>query len=276
MATYKRYRTMNIEIREQIATIRFIPYEKSLAGPGDDTHWDVGDVLNAIRADHSVRIVVMTGDEANFLVAPGNAWFRSDDGVRYMADPDNAWLTFTGVVRTHMTLAEMEKPVIAKVNGDAIGFGASLALGSDLIVANRDARICHMHMAMAEHEVGPDYGLVPGDGGGALIPLLMSPAKAKEWLMLGPMMTAAELADHRIINDAVAREELDAKVDALCDRLLKRSAYALAWTKRIANRHVVQQLNMTLDAGVGYEMVCGLQYERAGRKNKFSLQTPAE
>jgi enoyl-CoA hydratase len=66
------------------------------------------------------------------------------------------------------------------------------------------------------------------------------------------------------INYAVPRDRLDSTVEALVQRLLKRPAYALAWTKRVANRRVVEQLNATLDAGAAYEMVSFLQLERAG------------
>lgn len=93
----------------------------------------------------------------------------------------------------------------------------------------------------------------------ALIPLYMSPCKAKEYLMLSQPYTGAELAQLGIINYAVPATELDAKVDDLVQRLLKRGAYALARTKRLVNRRVVSQLNLTLDAGVAYEMVTQLQ-----------------
>ncbi len=73
------------------------------------------------------------------------------------------------------------------------------------------------------------------------------------------------------INAAVPAEELDAAVDDMVRRLLKRPAYLLAWTKRVTNRRVVEQLNMTLDAGAGYEMVGFLQIERQGWKDRLEL-----
>lgn len=270
---YKQYKTLTLSVRDQIATIRLIPYGKSLTEARIDLHWDIGEILGHIRDDNTIRLVVLTGDEDEFLVTPERKFHSSELGMEYVSSPPGAWLTFTGIVRTHMTMAEMEKPIIAKVNGNAIGFGASLVFSSDLIVASRDACIAHMHLSMGEIEgVGPEYGLVPGDGGVALMPLYMSPPKAKEWLMLGPLVNAAELAEQGLINYAVAPEDLDAKVDALCEKLLRRSAFALAWTKRVANRRVVQHLNMTLDAGAAYEMVSALQIERAKFKDHFSLE----
>ena len=61
-------------------------------------------------------------------------------------------------------------------------------------------------------------------------------------------------------------------VDDIVGRLLKRSAYALAWTKRVANRPVVQQLNLVLDAAAAYEMVNFLQTQRPGWEDKRTLQ----
>jgi enoyl-CoA hydratase len=99
----------------------------------------------------------------------------------------------------------------------------------------------------------------------------MSPALAKEYLMLGRPFTAAELARLGSINYAVSAAELDACVDQLVARLLDRSAYALAWTKRAANKLVIDQLNRGLDAGLGYEMVNFLEWERMGWRDTKSL-----
>lgn len=74
-----------------------------------------------------------------------------------------------------------------------------------------------------------------------------------------------------IINYAVPPQDLDRKVNDIVERLLARGAYALAMAKRVANRRVVEHLNMTLDAGVGYEMVSFLQFEKARGKEKKTL-----
>jgi enoyl-CoA hydratase/carnithine racemase len=122
-----------------------------------------------------------------------------------------------------------------------------------------------MHLGMGEvPEGGPAFGIVPGDGGASLVPLFMSPAIAKEYLMLAKRYTSRELADAKIINAAVAPEDLDATVADYVERLLKRPSYALAWTKRIINRRIIDALNSSLDAGAAYEMVNFLQLDRTG------------
>jgi enoyl-CoA hydratase len=264
------YRTLEVERAGQVATIRLAAYEdfigdQRVGEAGLDMHWDVGRALDELRWDNEIRVVVLTGAHDDFLTCPPAKFLSDDGGEKYLCDPRGSWLTFNGIVRTHMIMAEMEKPIIAKVNGDALGFGAALTLASDIIIADEAARIAFIHMAMGEvtnrrGEIsGPEYAVAPGDGGAALVPLYMTPPKAKEFLMLGQVQTAAELAENGLINRAVATEALDGVVDDYAERLLQRGAYALAWAKRCANRRVVDQLNMTLDAAAAYELVTCLQ-----------------
>jgi len=89
--------------------------------------------------------------------------------------------------------------------------------------------------------------------------------------MLARQYTGRELADLGIINYAVPRDKLDAVVNDMLQRLLARGAYTLAWTKRVANRALVNHLNMTLDAGVAYEMTGFLQNEKLGGKQPLAL-----
>ncbi|MEI7547936.1 MAG: enoyl-CoA hydratase/isomerase family protein, partial [Actinomycetota bacterium] len=178
-----------------------------------------------------------------------------------------SWQIFSGIVRLHETIALMEKPVIAKVNGDAIGFGASLVFASDLIVAAKDVRVADHHLGMNDvpgTEV--PFGVVPGDGGLARMPMIMSPARAKEYLMLARVYSGAELAEIGAINYAVERDQLDQRVDKMVSDLLRRPAYSLAWTKRLANKAIVAHMHSVLDAGVAYEMVDFFHLEKMNGK----------
>jgi len=81
-------------------------------------------------------------------------------------------------------------------------------------------------------------------------------------------VTARELADAGVINHAVPAEQLDDVVDDIVQRLLSKSAYALAYTKRILNRHVINQLNTTLDSSAAYEFLTFLQVPTLGPDDK--------
>lgn len=261
------YRSLTLTVADQVATI-VLDHSAQMRASGEpkfSSHWELANVLSDLRADNSVRVIVITGSEGVFHINhPHDANWRKE----HVGDVSQRWMTFTGLVRWHQTMAEIEKPIVAKVNGDAIGMGQSLVFACDLIVAKEDAKFMDDHMTHPDD--GP-FSLVPGDGGASLIPLFMSPVKAKEYLMLSKSYTAADLARMGVINSAVPGDQLDATVDDLVRRLLERGAYALAWTKRVVNRRVVEQLNLTLDAGAAYEMVNFLHLEKAGWEEKKRL-----
>lgn len=251
--------------------VRMLPRRETLSNPEAEIHWELGELFSTLRGDNSVRVIVLTGDADDefYAPAPKEAW----QGKALHDDPRRTWQVFTGIIRCFENMVAIEKPIVARVNGPAVGLGGSLMFASDIIVARQDARIGDMHMAMGDMEpYGPTYGLVPGDGGAAFVPMHMAPAMAKEYLMLGRELTALQLAEWGIINYAVAPEDLDEVTADLVRRLLGRSAYALAWTKRVANRDMAATLNAALDAAAGYEMVNLLQIQNSGFKDFTSLE----
>lgn len=276
----REYKAIEITKKDQVATLTIlVSHQSGVARARPRIHSDLGAAFTELREDNSVRVIVLTGSEGRFHLAPPRDSYGDDSSSAHFNDPANMWNTFMGIMRCHQAMTEIEKPIVAKVNGDAIGFGHSLVFASDIIVAKEDAQFMDHHMSgvfTANYsgvmkEGGHHFSSVPGDGGAALLPLFMSPPKAKEYLMLAKGYTATELAAMGVINYAVPAEELDSKVDDIVSRLLERGAYALAWAKRVANRRVADQLNLTLDAGLAYEMLVWMQREKLGWKEKKTL-----
>jgi len=285
MSGYDHYTALTVDIDGGVANV-------SLAGFGhDDDHdggggdreqgsifLELGRLMNEFREDRDVRVIVLTGARDGVFLASGpSSIYAVPEAVAHVTDPVNSW-HLMGVIRTHTAMAEIEKPIVAKVNGDAIGFGQSVMFSSDFAIAREDAVINDVHMGQGtvlrsdgSGPVGPGFGLVPGDGAGAVVPLFMSPMKAKEYLMLSETLTGAELAAMNCINAAVPAAELDARVDELVEKLLSKSAYALGWTKRLVNRHVFEQLNRALDLSLAYEHITIMQSEKLGFDNLTTL-----
>jgi enoyl-CoA hydratase len=246
----------------QVVTIKIKPFERTQVEgakhPGFvDVHTAIAVALEQVRWDDSVRIVVITGaEDGEFYWAPGPGYY-GEERMKYM-DPHNRpagrWSHEQGATRITETLALIEKPVIAKVNGHASSNGQSIIFGCDLIVAWEDAIIAENHLGLGEvtdHEGVPHgypFAMAPGDGAGALVPLFMTPTKAKEYLFLSPSYTGKELAEMNIVNHAVPRDQLDAVTNDLIERLLKRPARTLARTKRGVNKMIMQQVNLSYDA----------------------------
>lgn len=272
----------------QVATILIKPFEKAqAAGAGHpdyvDVHTAIARALEALRWDDSVRIVVITGaEDGEFYWAPGPGYYTPEK-MHYM-DPRNRpatrWSHEQGATRITETLALMDKPVIARVNGHASSNGQSIVFGCDLIVAWEDAIITDNHLALGEttdHDGvshGYPFAMVPGDGAGALVPLYMPPTKAKEYLFLGSSFTAKQLAAMNIVNYAVPMDQVDAVTNDLVERLLKRPARTLARTKRGVNKMLVQQINQSYDV-LGYaEMLDFWEQGRDGWKPDLSFGPP--
>jgi enoyl-CoA hydratase/carnithine racemase len=136
-------RVARIEIRR--------PAEQAAKGRRADPHWELYEILNQLRVDNSVRVVVLSG------VRDGQFWVPvppgGDGGAGHVRqNAKRLWKASTGIVRLHQTMAELDRPIVAKVNGDAFALGSSIVFACDLIVAREDARIADTHLAMGEVE----------------------------------------------------------------------------------------------------------------------------
>jgi enoyl-CoA hydratase len=258
------YLLLDIVRNGQVATIELKRLEKHLrekARPGGAQRAaEVGKALNELRDDQSVRVIVITGKDDVFTIPPSS--------YGHHGNPGGDWDIMTGVTRAVEAMCTIDKPVVAKVNGHAVGFGANLVLACDFIIAREDAIIADHHMSAGEliingeRKGSADHCMVTGDGGSVFAPLKMPMNMAKEYLMLARPFTAKELATMGVVNYAVPAEELDAKTDDIVQRLLKRNPYALALTKRVLNKQMLASFNLVHDASLGYEFL------------NFYMQTP--
>lgn len=142
------------------------------------------------------------------------------------------------------SLLDVEKPVICRLNGHAVGLGATLALMCDVIFAADSAKIGDPHVAL---------GLVAGDGGAAIWPQRIGFGRAKEYLLTGELLSAQKAEAIGLINHCVPAEELDAQVAAFCERLLTGATRAIRWTKVLVNLELKRIVHAVLDTGLAYE-----------------------
>jgi len=168
------------------------------------------------------------------------AWFQAmiDDTALFRGIANDAKRIVNG-------LLELEKPIICRLNGAAAGLGASIALLSDVIIADETAKIGDPHVKV---------GLVAGDGGAVIWPQLIGYARAKEMLLTGDMLSAAEAAAMGLINHAVPAAELDAKVEEVAGKILGNPRWAVRWTKTAVNLPLRDIANRVMDAAIAYEI----------------------
>jgi 2-(1,2-epoxy-1,2-dihydrophenyl)acetyl-CoA isomerase len=145
------------------------------------------------------------------------------------------------------TIRTMPKPVLAAVNGPAVGIGLSLALASDLIVASESA---YLLLAFV------NIGLVPDGGSSLFVPTRVGFARASEMAMLGERIPAAQALEWGLVNRVVADADFAGEVAALRDRLAAGPTRSYAGTKRQLNAWLYSRMDeqLELEANVQQEM----------------------
>jgi enoyl-CoA hydratase len=204
-------------------------------------HEDLGDVLSFVTKDEHSDVVVLTG--------AGRAFSAGGD-LAYLAEtaahPERFDVDVVRAKRIVYTMLDLDKPLICRMNGHAVGLGATLALLCDVIFAADSAKIGDPHV---------NLGLVAGDGGAIVWPQRVGFARAKEYLMTGDLVPAKKAEEIGLINHCVPAAELDAAVSAFCQRLLNGSTNAIRWTKVLVNLELKRVAHAVMDPGIAYEAV---------------------
>lgn len=202
-------------------------------------HEELARFFVELAGDPESDIVILTGKGRAFS-AGGDL-----DHIQAMIDDPTLFLDdIPNVKRIVFGILDCPKVLIAKINGPAIGLGATLALLCDVIFAAETAKIGDPHVKI---------GLCAGDGGALIWPHLIGHARAKEYLMTGRLLTGAEAERIGLINHAVPAAELDRAVEEFVRQLSAGSMRAIQWTKLSVNLGLKHLAHAVLDASVAYE-----------------------
>ena len=198
-----------------------------------------------VTTDTSVRAILLTGTGRAFCAGADMKGVSNPTGGS--RDAPSVARSFAHAKRLLASMLEVEQPIIAAVNGDAVGLGATLAFACDIILASNTARFADTHVSR--------MGVVAGDGGAVLWPLMMGVHKAKQHLLLGDFLGAVEAAEQGIINEVVDPAELMPRARDLARRFADGPQWALRWTKTTVNKLIRERLNLMLDTGLAAEWV---------------------
>ena len=165
-----------------------------------------------------------------------------------------------GARRLIYNLLGVQQPIIAAVNGHAVGLGATVALFCDIVIAADNARIGDPHVSV---------GLVAGDGGAVIWPLLIGINKAKELLMTGDLLTTAEAERIGLINHVVPADQVMPKSMEMAKRLAGGATQAIRWTKLSVNKVLRERVNLVLETSLGVEFLSMTMDDHAEAVNAF-------
>jgi 2-(1,2-epoxy-1,2-dihydrophenyl)acetyl-CoA isomerase len=228
---------ISVEIEGGVGWIRFNRPEKMNA-IGALTRKQLAEAIKQAERDETVRVVVLTGSGRAFSSGADVTEMVQGAGMRTPEDVGN-------VLRNEympmlMRLRTMPKPVIAAMNGPAVGIGASFALACDLRIATPEAYIL---------EAFVNIGLAPDGGVSWLLPRLAGTGVAYEMFFTGKPLAAADAHRLGVINRIVPAERLEEEVRDLATQLTSQPRQALAGAKRAVNH----ALASTYEEAMEYE-----------------------
>ena len=192
---------------------------------------DLRDLCENLTFAPDIRVVVLTGaDENSFSIEPGISPSDSEKGE----DPE------TGIWSLTEPITKLDLPVIAAINGDAMGQGLELALACDIRVASEAARFALTHIKS---------GLMPGDGGTQRLSRLIGKGKAIEMILTGDRMDAQEALQLGLVNRVVPSEKLEETAMQMAREMASKGPLAMRYTKEAINKGI----DMTLEQGLRLE-----------------------
>jgi enoyl-CoA hydratase/carnithine racemase len=183
---------------------------------------DLDRVCETVEGDGSVRVVTLT--------AAGRAFCAGADlrTVRELSPDPARWGVFMRLWhRVFNRIEALPVPVVAGVHGLALAGGLELVLVADLVVADEAARLGDQHA---------NFGLVAGGGGSQRLPRLIGARRAKELMLLGGWLTAAQARDWGLVNRVVPAGSLTAEVEAMATSLARGSVSANRTVKALVSR----------------------------------------
>ncbi|WP_231639409.1 enoyl-CoA hydratase/isomerase family protein [Sphingomonas profundi] len=256
---YDRYAFIKVEVAEDGVAVVTMNAPDTLNSVGPEEHREMEDIWLDLARDESIKVIVLTGAGRAFS-AGGDvkrmaARAGTEFGLEYaLRVPQNTLRLFE-----HMLL--VPQPIIAAVNGDAIGLGLTIALFADMSIVAEDARIGDTHIRV---------GLVAGDGGAVIWPMLIGPQRAKEFLMRGKLLKGAEAAAMNLVNHAFPKADVLAESVKIAQEIAGQPVWAVRWSKAAVNKQVKQQLNQVLELSIAYESMTMLTQDYAEATSAFA------
>ena len=234
-AQYREQHHLAVRIEDRVATLTLDRPEVHNA-VNHAMHLGLETIFRVLARDPDVGAIVITGRGKSFC-AGGD--------VKGYGNPDDRPIDqLRGTRYLVQEMIACEAPIIAAVNGTAAGLGATIALLSDVIFMADTARIGDTHVKM---------GLVAGDGGAVIWPLLIGPHRAKELLMSGKLVTGPQAAQMGLVNHCVSAASLLEEAIAFARELAHGPIAAIRWTKMAINQQIQHSINTTLNFSVAAE-----------------------
>lgn len=232
---YSRYQEIDVK-REGKVLVATLNRPNKLNAVSPLMHAELPQLFADIRHDDETHVAVITGAGRGFC-----AGADLTGGVPAKEEAEKMWGQARDLI---VNILECDKPLVSAVNGAAAGLGATIALFQDIVIMSDQAKIGDTHTRVA---------VTAGDGGCVIWPLLVGPNKAKELLMLGEVIPAAEALRIGLVNHVVPHEQLMPFTMEIANKLATGQTNAIRTTKKAVNQYVKWMVNQVFDYGLAME-----------------------
>jgi enoyl-CoA hydratase len=223
---------VQLTVNEGIATL-VINRPKQLNALNKQTLAEISEAFESMRNDDGVKVVIMTGSgEKAFVAGADIKEFANFSGVQ------GSELAKTGHMTVFNSIEEFSKPVIAAINGFALGGGLELAMAAHVRIASDNAR-----MGLPETSLG----VIPGYGGTQRLPQLIGKGRALEMIFSAKMIDAATALNYGLVNAVVRQEALQATAEKMALGFMKNSIVAMGYAVEAVNAGM-------LEGAIGYDV----------------------
>lgn len=225
---------------------------------------DLADAVEAVQRDSAISCVVLTGAGESFCAGGDMKTLRSrrpeNIGAQVSA-ADTRSNYRRGVQRAIRALWEIEVPMIAAVNGHAIGLGCDLACICDLRIASEKAIFASSFVSV---------GLIPGDGGAWLLPRVVGYSRAAQLLYTGQRIDAFTALEWGMVSETVGAEELMPRAFELAQQIASQPPQALRMAKRLLREGQQQNLSGILELSAAFQALAHESEDHAEAIEAFS------
>lgn len=203
--------------------------------------------IKAADADIGVRVVVLTGAGTAFSSGGNINTMRAGQGLNDPLPAATRRNYRNGIQRLPLLFEAIEVPVIAAVNGAAIGAGCDLACMCDIRIASKHAKFAESFVKL---------GIVPGDGGAWLLPRIVGFSKASEMAFTGDLLSAEEALACGLVSRVVEGDQLMETAMELARRIAANPPYAVRMTKRLLREGRMASLASILETSAAAQALC--------------------
>ncbi|WP_312965238.1 crotonase/enoyl-CoA hydratase family protein [Stutzerimonas kunmingensis] len=235
---------LQIERDGGIVTVRMNHPETRNALTSPEQIQEFVDLCAQLRSDRTARVMVLTGNGSAFC-AGGNVKDMRDRAGIFAGSPYELRNTYRdGIQRIPIALYELDIPIIAAVNGPAIGAGLDLACMCDIRLAASSALFAESFVRL---------GIVPGDGGAWLLPRIIGIPKASLMAFTGDTINAAKALEWGLVEQVCTHETLQAEAQALAQQIAANPGHALRLCKRLLREGQHMRLDSLLELSAAYQ-----------------------